>query len=496
MLNIFKNKHFLSFFVSIQQIIVGILLVIVGFILIFLPAAKNYVTIDSFLQTILLLIGLPTFIFGVYILYKQYRKDTVIIENNTISDNSIVTESYEITNYKIFVDNLNINEFDEISLFVHTGRNSLEILRQKIISDNFTDNIDIKILLKYPYTETTNRFIQIENCLITFQNEIRNRNRSSIVDVRYYSGLPYFHAILCKYKNKEQYQSYISYYKWNRYKTIACNTGTAKIGNSDLFLVTKSWFEHLFSKKNLHTIVFDLDDTIIDSYDLQIMSWEFLLESIFDNQNELSSLREKIKTDITEESYERYIENMFLRTTNTDERFDCIFHNLSVDELQQIKKIRFEKREELTIDEAPLFTECQRTLRILSRTYNLVIISATSENLVKRILDKYDLHSYFSFYLGVRDNQVEAFDKAEDKTPYLIKTSNLVGVPFDRIAFVGDSLTDFKAAKQLNMKFISANMVATKLRLQPPSFITGHNGLEFNTYKNDCLLNIIEQNFN
>lgn len=485
MLDILKDITIQKFFISIQQTLVALLITICGLILVFLPSLKSYVTIDSFVQYILLAIGLPSLLFGIYMLYKQYRQDNVEKDDNQ-----------ETNNYRNFVNNLNLEEFDEILLIVHTGRNSLEILRQKLISDNSTYNIDIKILLKHPFSETTDRFEQIENHLPTLINEI-NRNENSTIDFRYYNGLPHFHAILCKYKNIEQYKSYISYYKWRRHRTIASPTGTVINKDiSELFLVAKSLFEHLFSKKNLHTIIFDLDDTIIDSYNSQMKSWKFLLERIFDDKHELNYLRKNIQSDITEESFEQYIENMFLHTTETDERFNCVFTGLPDNEIQKIKKIRFNIREELTIDEAPLFTECRKTLKILSKTYNLVIISATSEKLVKRVLDNYDLNSYFSFYLGVRDNQVDLFDKAEIKTPHLIKTSHLLGIPFDRIAFVGDSPTDFKAAKQLNIKFIAANMVATRLKQQPSSFITGHNGLSFDSYRNGTLLNIIEQNFN
>lgn len=488
MLDVLKNSNVLKFFISIQQMLVGILIALCGLILIFLPFLKSYVTIDAFLQYILLVIGLPSFLLGLYILYRQYNKAGVDLDDTF--------EKYEINNYRDFITNLNLDEFDEIILMIHTGRNSLEILRQKMISNNVTCNIDIKILIKNPYSETTDRFEQIDNYLQSFLNEM-NRYPNSNIDYRFYNGAPYFHTILCKYKNGNQYKSYISYYKWNKHRTVACKTGTViDRSETELFLVAKSLFEHLFSKKNLHTIVFDLDDTIIDSYNSQIRSWKFLLESILDDSNELHYLREKIKLNKAEDLYEQYIEKMFLETTDTDERIDYIFDNLTHNERETIKKIRFNKREELTIDEANLFLECRKTLTKLSKTYNLVIISATSENLVKKVLDKYDLNSYFSFYLGIRDNQVESFDKAENKTPHLIKTSNLLGIPFERIAFIGDSQTDFKAAKQLNIKFIAANMVATRLRQHPSSFITGHNGLSFNSYKNDSLLNIIQNNFN
>jgi phosphoglycolate phosphatase-like HAD superfamily hydrolase len=476
-----------------QLIVMILVMFIIALAFFFIPTLKSFVTIDDFLKYTSQFIGISAFIFGIYIFYKHWKNthnEILIVPIELTPSAEIPVSIQNMSNYKDFVNNLKIDEFEEILLIVHTGKNSLEILRQQLISCSDNLNINIKIILKHPYSETTNRSSQIKNHLETFVDDIE-KIEDSTIEFRYYNGLPYFHAILCKYKNTEQYQSYISYYKWDEHRTLVCQTGTViDKSDSDLFLVAKSWFEHLFSKKKLHTIIFDLDDTIIDSYDSQVESWEFLMRSIFDNRKGLGKFRPNIKPHIKKHTIRRDIKTIFLKTTKTKERWNYLFNDLLDNHIDEMENIRFQKRIFLTVHKAELFRECKYTLEELSKDYNLTIISATSEEIVKKILNKHDLNAYFSLYFG-KNNKTDEWDSVEDKTPYLIKISNLVGVPFDRMVIIGDSPTDFKAAKQLNIKFIAANMVAKRLR--KASFITEHDGLSFNSYQDDTLLKIINK---
>lgn len=476
-----------------QLIVMILVMFIIALAFFFIPTLKSFVTIDDFLKYTSQFIGISAFIFGIYIFYKHWKNthnEILIVPIELTPSAEIPVSIQNMSNYKDFVNNLKIDEFEEILLIVHTGKNSLEILRQQLISCSDNLNINIKIILKHPYSETTSRLELISNHIVTFVREIKKINGVTI-DVRYYNGLPYFHALLCKYKNSDQYSSYISYYKWENHKTKACEIGTIiNDSNNELFLTSKSWFEHLFSKEKLHTIIFDLDDTIINSYESQIKSWVFLIRAIFNNNYGLEKFRNNLKSEITKQNLRKKIREIFLKTIKTDERWKYLFSNISNDDIKELEKIRFEKRTQLTISDASLFDNCEHTLKELSKTYNLAIISSTSEEIIKKILDKHELNSYFSLYVG-KDNEIDKLNTVEDKTPYLIKISNLVGVPFNRILFVGDSQTDYKSSKQLNIKFVSANMIAKRLRMK--TFIREHDGLNFDSYHRDSLINIVEE---
>lgn len=470
---------------STLPFILVIFTLIIGLVALIIPSMKLYISKDIpfAIKITFYLIGIFFTVIGGIELVKLIKesREKKYGNDRLISNSSI---------YKDFVEQLEINEFEEILIMVHTGKNSLEILRQKIMSYNDELKLNIKILLKHPYSETTHRSIQIENHIRTFKYDLERKN--CIVNFRYYNGLPYFHSILCQFKNSNQYMSYISYYQWNEHKTEACQNGLISDVKNELFLVTKSWFEHLYGNNNLHTIIFDLDDTIINSYDAQIKSWIHLIRSIFNNHDGLGKFQRKLKDDITKQNLRQKIKVIFSKTTKTQERWGYLFNSLTNEEIQEMEHIRFNKRMLLTVSEATLFDECKNTLEALSRIYNLVIISSTNEAIVQKVLEKHGLISYFSLFFG-RNNRIGEWNSVEDKTPYLIKVSNLVGVPFDRIAFIGDSQIDYNAARQLNIKFIAANMIAK--RLNRSSLITEHTGLSIDSYQNNCLLKMFEQEF-
>lgn len=474
---------------NIHNIVWFILFAISGIAFIFIPTLGNYannIDKNSYEPLIYKGVGAIFIIIALYMAFRNNSKNEIedIITNETSTNNDEI-------GYREFIDKLEIDEFDEIILMAHTGKNSLSLLRTKLtVRTNLTNNIKIKIILKNPYSETSNRLGLIKSHIKAFIDDISSINGIS-VDVRYYNGLPYFHGLFCKYKGFKDYYSYVSYYKWENHKTKACEIGKLISDNTnELFLTAKSWFEHLFSKEKLHTIIFDLDDTIINSYDSQIKSWVFLVECVLNNNLELGRFRNNLKSEITKQNLRRKISEIFLKTTKTDERWEYLFNDLSSIDIKKMEEIRFDKRTELTISEADLFINCRHTLEELSKTYNLVIISSTSEDIIERILDKHKLNLYFSLYLG-KDNEIDKLSTVEDKTPYLIKISNLVGVPFNRMLFIGDSQIDFKASKQLNIKFISANMIANRLKIG--TFIKEHNGLSFVSYENNSLINIIEK---
>lgn len=480
-----------------QLMILILILFVFSVLFIFIPMVIEWIMDDIIVRNLCQIFGSILGLYGLYLLIENVKHilKGINIKNDSNEEISVITkEEIKITNitdYRVFVQNLEIDKFDEIILMAHTGKESLNLLKAKLLSmSEIIKGISVKVILKHPYSETTNRLELISNHIVTFINEIKKIDGVTI-DVRYYNGLPYFNALLCKYKNSEQYYSYVSNYKWQNHKTKACEIGTMiNDNNSELFITAKSWFEHLFSKEKLHTIIFDLDDTIIDSYESQIKSWVFLIRAIFNNNYELGKFKDNLKSGITKQNLRRKIREIFLKTTKTEERWDYLFNNISNDDIKELEEIRFEKRTQLTISEANLFDNCEHTLKELSKTYNLAIISSTSEEIIKRILDKHELNSYFSLYLG-KDNEIDKLSKVEDKTPYLIKISNLVGVPFNRILFVGDSQTDYKSSKQLNIKFVSANMIAKRLRMG--TFIKEHKGLSFDSYHRNSLINIVEE---
>ena len=130
---------------------------------------------------------------------------------------------------------------------------------------------------------------------------------------------------------------------------------------------------------------------------------------------------------------------------------------LNDERLETLRAIRLKARDAATVEQAVPFHALTQHLARLQEEYQLVIVSATAEQSIRKVLNKHDLN-FFSYIFG--KEALHGWKDIEGKTPTFVRASNMLGVPLERMAFVGDSEADFRAARQLGLKFIESRLNA------------------------------------
>lgn len=424
----------------------------------------------------------------------------------TVSDNDINSNKKTkdiMTNETLseYLQELDYQKIQEINILAHTGKNSLSLCKNSIESylrkNNLKElkNLKINMLLKDPLMETSNRYEQIKSLTMSNITELQKLNIK--INVKFYQSLPTFHAFL--FKTEKDYSCFISFYFWENKKSLIFNKSFVLTNSQDshpLIQLVSSWFNHLYSKNFIHTIIFDFDDTIINSFDEQIEAWIYTLKEI-NNEEYLSFARNKFQKNLfdiinDDDNLKSYVKHIFLTEYETSERYKIFFKDLNNEEILRIDEIRFNKRRKLTQNAKP-FSHIREVLEELSKDYHLAIISATTEDNIIQNLEKNDLYSFFSTILGSNNSTYEWDIKS--KSIKIIKLTNLIGIPPNRMILVGDSTTDYESCKALNLNFIEASMIAKNNNLDTLIQYdkTKEKLLSFHTYEDKNILRLIDK---
>ena len=84
-----------------------------------------------------------------------------------------------------------------------------------------------------------------------------------------------------------------------------------------------SWFNHLWGKNEIHTVVFDFDDTLVDSINIQVKAWVY-------------SIKHFIKID---EITKLDLDNSISQTLNNSEKLISVIKKIFIQE--QHSPVRF-----------------------------------------------------------------------------------------------------------------------------------------------------------
>lgn len=400
----------------------------------------------------------------------------------------------------MFFDTLDISEVSEMFIIGHTGRKLVERLIQKLELDIETENINpisIKILLKSPNSETQERSTQIVD---TISKLNRLRSKGLNIDFRFYESLPFYRCVLCVLKNAAK-KSMISNYLWlPQFKTMAFNYNfeNGQNENGIYFDLAKSWFDHYWGNNEIHTLVFDFDDTVVKTFDIQVEAWcRTILMLVENNELDLYYCSSEINSHIDDYHQLRlYVAKVFEEHQMAPRIFQQLFPLLDNESMKQrIEEIRFNERKKLTIEHAGLIENVDKTLRNLKQKYQLVIISATSETLIKEILQKHNIADCFSMILGKHGPKPD-WENIYDKANLMIKLSKLVGIGLDRMVFIGDNDSDYRSARQIQVNFIECRVVANEEGINSMVHYLGASKLVFFDSYIDQQLEILLEEIN
>ena len=282
------------------------------------------------------------------------------------------------------------------------------------------------------------------------------------IQVRYYASVCPLRATIFEHSN-QTYSAYLSFCDWgpginiNRRDTAHEHAFTKRnVRDSEpFFSVFLSWFRHFWGRHYIHTLIFDFDDTLFFTTAAQVHGWlrgiERAIESGAIKQDQLAD-------DFREASGTTHLDSLMTDIFFEEQDEDKIIRRItkaeiSSDSKQSLRRERQYAREIETLRDAMPIPNVLSDIQSLSTEYQLVIVSATSDDLIHSVLEKHRLSNLFSYVLG-RQSPLRAWNSVENKAQNIIRVSAMLGVPLERMIFVGDSDADYRAAKQLSVPFI------------------------------------------
>jgi phosphoglycolate phosphatase-like HAD superfamily hydrolase len=246
-------------------------------------------------------------------------------------------------------------------------------------------------------------------------------------------------------------------------------------GRHHLIDIVNSWFEYFWAKNKqevhpLHTLILDFDDTILNSHGIQIDAWvDLVMESGLGREHFTYPFK-----DIRDNKAElrNKVSRVFFEQQDAKKILPEIFTGLEDNTIGHLHQRRFELRVEKMRGYGPenLFPNVIQAIRTLSRTYNLIIVSATDETEIIHYLKQVTIDSrpdrnllhYFQYVFGKRE-PIFDWNEMKRKSQLIIKIINILGVPIERMLYIGDNNGDFKSANGIGLKFIEARLFEDEL---------------------------------
>jgi len=288
-------------------------------------------------------------------------------------------------------------------------------------------------------------------------------------EIRHYSSVSPLRAVILRHVNGT-YSAHLSHYDWQaddimtgrESSTPWCYLRECVSADDKMLSLYRSWFLQFWGKHKIHTLIFDFDDTLFQTTDMQVCGWMKALEfTIGNGLIKIEELKAEVRSAVREpERFQAVMRTIFLDEQEEARIAQRVFlHPLNRERFEILRSVRLQVREAETVAHAAPISEITSHLRQLKEAYQLVIVSATSEHTIHDVLENHDLN-FFSYIFG--KEALHSWKDIEGKTPTFIRASNMLGIPLDRMAFIGDSDADFRAARQLGLKFIESRFNAER----------------------------------
>jgi phosphoglycolate phosphatase-like HAD superfamily hydrolase len=395
-----------------------------------------------------------------------------------------------------FLRSIDGSKVDGVDITAHTGENLVKAFaatlsedtdQAKILRHSLLERrVPIRILYRDPESETSARRTGIDR---TAHRVAKLRRRGFKIQARGYQHLPVFCSVIVRSGTEpgpKRRQGVISYYHFpGGHPSQRATKGflvDENPGETSLMAdIVDSWFEHMWGKSfdaKLHTIVFDFDDTIVNSHASQIEAWVDTLKEaiakygIHTAQLRLESLGGITQTDppqvADEQALRESIGRIFFEHCSAKAILDALFQDLPEVVQQSLHELRYQKRVE-RMASTRLFDGAPEVLRGLCRRYNLAIISATDEELIKNYLSEPErvpggpLYPVFQHIFGKREATFN-WRNVDRKSQLLHKVGDITGVPARRMVYVGDNAGDYNASKALGIPFVEARLFSDELK--------------------------------
>lgn len=193
--------------------------------------------------------------------------------------------------------------------------------------------------------------------------------------------------------------------------------------------------------KNTKNIIFDLDGTLWDSRQQIANAWNEILSSKFN-----------ITMDIN------VITSLMGKTS--DEIKNIIFNKISTDNADNlIKQCELQEVKYLTKNGANIYKNTIKTIKKLSKMYNIYIVSNCQSGYIESFLTYYKLNDYIIDYECNGNTKLS-------KTQNIRLIMDRNNLSKKSCVYVGDTYSDYESAKNNEIPFIYANYGFEKLTNQ------------------------------
>ena len=393
-----------------------------------------------------------------------------------------------------FYTQIDYEQISAIHIFAHTGAAIMEplfsTLEESEEKRNILKQIHIRILMRNPKAEIGRRTTRIDQTVQRIRDyQKKGFNRMLL---QFYEDLPTFRSIICTAKNPQSPNrlGFLSFYYFPTATSVSRKYPRSlvvdenKTGPHHLVEVYESWFNYFWGKnkakeQKIHTLILDFDDTIVNSHDIQVEAWLDLIEEA---QTRYRLKPEDFKAPIREclshkDRLKNKVKAIFFQQQDAKLIFPEIFSPLDAETTDALQQRRFALREKKVREQSlrlPLFSHCPETLVELAGKYNLIIVSATDENMIIDYLSaqrlpakiaggKENLYELFRYVFGKREPTFD-WKNMKRKSQLIIKIINILGIPLERMVFVGDNNRDFTASMDIGIQFVEARLFAGEVQ--------------------------------
>jgi len=209
----------------------------------------------------------------------------------------------------------------------------------------------------------------------------------------------------------------------------------------------------LFEKDKIKAVLFDLDDTILNTRDAQANAiCDF--KGLFSEFNSISKEKFREEWDkITEKCYEEYLNNEYSFKRLRIQRMKKLFLKYGTSISDEEAKNRFKEYLEIYKKNWMLFTDSEEIIKEMKSKYKIAILSNGDSNYQREKIQKVGLNKYFSDIfisgdLGFEKPKKEVFEIASKK----------INVPIENCVMVGDKYkVDIEGSTNAGMSAIWVN---------------------------------------
>jgi phosphoglycolate phosphatase-like HAD superfamily hydrolase len=404
-----------------------------------------------------------------------------------------------------------------LKILGHTGRSivvPIERFAAHRKAVGIDQRLDIQILLRDKGAESPRR----RNQIISTEEHLKNLGQKYPwlrIQVRYYSALQTLRGHILKRVDGSK-RALFSAYEWTlqprhllgedrlqpiRTTAVEWSRELQAANNDDLGLlgILENWFDYYWGPGLLHTIAFDFDDTIVDTYEDKINAWIFGIEQMLKEYGP-EHLHPDFRRDFEGTPANRFnlLKDIVDRIPLAPEIITNIVSNApahvtsfldgqrSSYRTTALFPPRMTEKELKAHVESKVFPGVREVFQeIRERGYSIAVASLTDEQRIESAL-KLTAIPHVGIIVGKNEYQDrELKEQIKNAKIFLIrKIANLSGVPVSRILYVGDHEKDEDAAREVGASFIHAGLI--------PSLKESSDArvLSFDHYTN--LLHVIE----